>query len=134
MRVIRVSIVAAMLLAMVAVQTTFASHWSSRTIVDKSVAQECVGGTKIEAPQSGVPYIVFFEGSQGTITFTLNGTLLIRHGQREPLDHVPPHRWRTDERRPVHVCARCPVPMAVDRSVQPQQRQAVRLQPRLHLH
>ena len=75
MRVIRVSIVAAMLLAMVAVQTTFASHWTSRTVVDKSVAQECVGGTKIESPQSGVGYIVFYEGSQGSITFTLNGTL-----------------------------------------------------------
>ena len=74
-RAIRVSIVAAMLLAMVAVQATLASHWTSRTVVDKSVAQECVGATKIEAPQSGVPYIVFFEGFQGTITFTLNGTL-----------------------------------------------------------
>ena len=53
----------------------FASHWSSRTVVDKSVAQQCVGGTKIESPQSGVPYIVFYEGFQGSITFTLNGSL-----------------------------------------------------------
>ena len=75
MRVVRVSIVISMLLVMLAVQTVTATHWTSRTVVDKSVAQQCVGGTKIEAPQSGVPYIVFFDGDQGTITFTLNGTL-----------------------------------------------------------
>ena len=75
MRVVRVSIVISMLLVMLAVQTVTATHWTSRTVVDKSVAQECVGGTKIEAPQSGVGYIVFYDGFQGSITFTLNGTL-----------------------------------------------------------
>jgi hypothetical protein len=75
MRVVRVSIVISMLLVMLAVQTVTATHWTSRTVVDKSVAQQCVGGTKIEAPQSGVGYIVFYNGSQGSITFTLNGTL-----------------------------------------------------------
>ena len=75
MRVIRVSIVVSILLVMLAVQTVTATHWTSRTVVDKSVAQQCVGGTKIEAPQSGVGYIVFYDGFQGSITFTLNGTL-----------------------------------------------------------
>jgi hypothetical protein len=75
MRVVRVSIVISMLLVMLAVQTVTATHWTSRTVVDKSVAQQCVGGTKIEAPQSGVGYIVFYDGFQGSITFTLNGTL-----------------------------------------------------------
>jgi hypothetical protein len=75
MRVVRVSIVISMLLVMLAVQTVTATHWTSRTVVDKSVAQQCVGGTKIEAPESGVGYIVFYDGFQGSITFTLNGTL-----------------------------------------------------------
>jgi hypothetical protein len=75
MRVVRVSIVISMLLVMLAVQTVTATHWTSRTVVDKSVAQQCVGGTKIEAPQSGVGYIVFYDGFQGSITFTLNGSL-----------------------------------------------------------
>ena len=85
MRVIRVSIVVSMLLVMLAVQTVTASHWSTRTVVDKSVSQECVGGTKIEAPQSGVGYIVFYDGEQGTITFTLNGTLAFT---TDDLSHV----------------------------------------------
>ena len=107
MRVVRVSIVISMLLVMLAVQTVTATHWTSRTVVDKSVAQECVGGTKIEAPQSGVRYIVFFDGFQGTITFTLNGTLSFATDQPSPCDHVAPHRGRADERRPLHVFARC---------------------------
>jgi hypothetical protein len=75
MRVIRVSVVVSMLLVMLAIGTTYASHWTSRTLVSKEVANQCVGGTKIEAPQSGVGYIVFYDGFQGSITFTLNGTL-----------------------------------------------------------
>jgi hypothetical protein len=75
MRVVRVSIVVSMLLVMLAVQTVTATHWTSRTVVSKEVANQCVGGTKIEAPQSGVGYIVFYDGFQGSITFTLNGTL-----------------------------------------------------------
>jgi hypothetical protein len=75
MRAIRVSTVAAMLLALVAVQTTLATHWTSKTVVDKSVAEGCVGGTKIESPQSGVGYIVFYDGFQGSITFAINGRL-----------------------------------------------------------
>ena len=87
MRVVRVSIVISMLLVMLAVQTVTATHWTSRTVVDKSVAQECVGGTKIEAPQSGVGYIVFYDGFQGSITFTLNGTLSFATDQPAH-DHV----------------------------------------------
>jgi len=81
MRVVRVSIVISMLLVMLAVQTVTATHWTSRTVVDKSVAQQCVGGTKIEAPQSGVGYIVFYDGFQGSITFTLNGSLVFATDQ-----------------------------------------------------
>ena len=82
MRVVRVSIVISMLLVMLAVQTVTATHWTSRTVVDKSVAQQCVGGTKIEAPQSGVPYIVFFDGDHDN-SFTSRNPV-IRHGRREP--------------------------------------------------
>ena len=134
MRVVRVSIVISMLLVMLAVQTVTATHWTSRTVVDKSVAQQCVGGTKIEAPQSGVGYIVFYDGFQGSITFTLNGTLSFATDQPAPCDHVHPDRGWTDERRPLHVFARCQLRQWPDGTLQPQQRQAVRLQPRLHLH
>ena len=75
MRVIRVSVVVSILLVMLAVQTVSATHWTTRTVVDKSVSQECAGGTKINNPESGVGYIVFYDGFQGSITFTLNGTL-----------------------------------------------------------
>ena len=75
MRVLRVSIVISMLLVMLAVQTVTATHWTSRTLVSKEVANQCVGGTKIDPPQSGVGYIVFYDGFQGSIVFTLNGTL-----------------------------------------------------------
>ena len=134
MRVVRVSIVISMLLVMLAVQTVTATHWTSRTVVDKSVAQQCVGGTKIEAPQSGVPYIVFFDGDQGTITFTLNGTLsfatddeshvitslLIAGGPTNAVLYT----WSAGVR----------FGLRSDGTLQSQQRQAVRLQPRLHLH
>ena len=75
MRVVRVSIVISMLVVMFAVQTVTATHWTSRELVSKEVANACVGGTKIDPPQSGVGYIVFYDGFQGSITFTLNGTL-----------------------------------------------------------
>jgi hypothetical protein len=75
MRAIRVSVVVSILLVMLAVQTVTATHWTTRTVVAKSVSQECAGGTKIDSPESGVGYIVFYDGFQGSITFTLNGTL-----------------------------------------------------------
>ena len=75
MRVLRVSVVISMMLVMLAVQTVTATHWTSRTLVSKEVANQCVGGTKIDPPQSGVGYIVFYDGFQGSIIFTLNGTL-----------------------------------------------------------
>ena len=76
MRVVRVSIVISMLLVMLAVQTVTATHWTSQRPSSARKSQtQCVGGTKIEAPQSGVGYIVFYDGFQGSITFTLNGTL-----------------------------------------------------------
>ena len=73
MRVIRVSIVISMLLVMLAVQTVTATHgpagpWSTRA------SRKCVGGTKIEAPQSGVGYIVFYDGFRDR-SRSLNGTL-----------------------------------------------------------
>src|SRR5262245_17299375 len=75
MRVIRVSVVVSILLVMLAVQTVSATHWSSRSLVSKQVANACEGGTKIEDPESGVGYIVFYDGFQGSIVFQLNGTL-----------------------------------------------------------
>jgi hypothetical protein len=75
MRAIRAAIVISMLLVMLGVSNVTATHWTTRTVVDKSVSQECAGGTKIESPESGVAYAVNFDGFAGTITFTLNGTL-----------------------------------------------------------
>ena len=58
---------------------------------------------------------------------------VLRHGPAGPRDHVLPHRGRTDERRSLHVVARYRLGRQFDGTLQPQQRQAVRLQPHLHL-
>ena len=76
MRIIRASFIIAALLVGLAVQTSLASHWTSRTVVSSSVSQTCAGGQKIDDPVSGVAYVVDFEGTGGTITFTHSGGTL----------------------------------------------------------
>ena len=74
MKIIRVAFVIAALVGVFTAQATFATHWTSVTQVDKSVSQNCVGGTKIDSPVSGTAYPVSFDGSAGTIPFTIVST------------------------------------------------------------
>ena len=134
MRVIRVSIVVSMLLVMLAVQTVTATHWTTRTVVDKSVAQECVGGTKIEAPAERRRLHRLLRRRAGNDHVHAQRNPGFRHGRPEPRHHVPPHRGRTDQRHPLHLGGRYRLGLRFDGTLQPQQRQAVRLQPHLHLH
>ncbi len=76
MRIIRASFIVAALLVGLGVQTSLASHWTSRTVVSASVSQTCEGGQKIDDPVSGTGYVVTFDGFAGSIIFThSNGTL-----------------------------------------------------------
>jgi hypothetical protein len=76
MKIIRASLIVATLLVGLGVQTTFATHWTSRSVVAASQSQTCVGGVKIDDPVSGWAYAFTFDGEAGTITFTHSGGTL----------------------------------------------------------
>lgn len=76
MKRIRIAFVAAAMLVAFVAPSAQASHWSTRTIVDKTVSQRCVGGTKIDDPVSGTVYTVKYGSATGTIQFAIfNGVL-----------------------------------------------------------
>jgi hypothetical protein len=73
MKKLRVSFLIVALATVFTAQGVAASHVDP-VPVQVTQSQECVGGTKINDPVSGVAYPVLFGGFNGTITFTITSS------------------------------------------------------------